>query len=66
MVLVFKSLSLVGDGEKDILGSLSKTPGSWQLTGDFSVRIKSFQAKDKKLSVAFQAVVTIHTSIHDY
>lgn len=66
MVLVFKSLSLVGDGEKDIPGSLSKTIGSWQLTGDSSVRIKSFEAKDKKLSVAFQAVVTIPTSIHDY
>lgn len=66
MVLVFKLLSLVRDGEKDIPGSLNKTLGSLQLTGEFSVGIKSFEAKDKMLSVAFQAVVTIHTSIHDY
>lgn len=63
-VLVFKSLGLVGGGGEDTQGSLTQNMGSWQLTGDFSVGIKSFEAKDKK-PLAFQAVVTTYTSTHN-
>lgn len=51
---------------EDIQESFPNNTGSWPLTSGFSVRIKYFVAKDKKLSVTFQAVVITHKSAHNY